>query len=261
MPNALGSSRPARIVPDDHFRVRMTHLMGDVLRILAARKLQRRVSVAALIQVAVPQRGPDQEPPPVALTEVGQVKWSAVLIQENEIASQLGARALHLKLIDYRWQHVNLTLAGSGLRQADPGEAMDAVSNPELLAIEVDIFPMKRECLVRPEPAEDEDRDKCAVLSGRALDQPFRLFEREGIYVALVFPEVLDEDHRVFCYEFATLCGRKDRAQSRDHHVDPARADRPTVEPWALHQLAEEAAYVPVVESVESRLCERCWKE
>jgi hypothetical protein len=34
----------------------------------------------------------------------------------------------------------------------------------------------------------------------------------------------------------------------RDHHVDSSRPDRLTVEPFALLELAQKAAYVPVVD-------------
>src|SRR5216684_1856499 len=54
--NALGSSRPSRVVADDHFEVRVTHLMRHVLRIFPARKLYRGVGAPTRIDSATPQR-------------------------------------------------------------------------------------------------------------------------------------------------------------------------------------------------------------
>jgi hypothetical protein len=118
--------------------------MGDVLGIFSARKLQCRVRVPALVEVAVPQRRFHQQPSPVAFAEVGQVKGCSVFIEEHKVTAQLRASALLLKLINHRRQHVNLAFAGCDLGQANPRKAMDATPNPELLAIEVDIFPMQR---------------------------------------------------------------------------------------------------------------------
>ena len=81
----------------------------------------------------------------------------------------------------------------------------------------------------RPQVSDVQIHDQCAVLSGRGLYQSFRLFERERIDVALGLAQVLYEDHRIFADELAPLRDRKDRAQPRDHHVDPSRSDRLTV--------------------------------
>ena len=78
----------------------MIHLVRDVLRILAARKLQRRESVAALVEVAMTQSSLDQQSLPVPFAEVGEVERTSVLVVENQVAAQLGADALFLQLVN-----------------------------------------------------------------------------------------------------------------------------------------------------------------
>ena len=68
--DSLRFSHPSTVVPDDHFERRVTHLVSHVLRVLAARELQRGVRVPALIQRPGPQAGPAQQPSPISLAQV-----------------------------------------------------------------------------------------------------------------------------------------------------------------------------------------------
>jgi hypothetical protein len=116
-------------VSDDHFEVRVTHLMRDVLRIFSARKLQRGVAVPAMIDSAVPQRSLHENSLPVSISEVREIDRAANIIQENELAAHLRARSLLLQLIDNQREHVHFTLARCDLREPDSGEPMDAAAN------------------------------------------------------------------------------------------------------------------------------------
>src|SRR5258707_9577463 len=80
--------------------------------------------------------------------------------------------------------------------------------NSYLLAIEVNVFPAKRERFVWPQAAEDEHGDDRAILASRGIDKPLRLFQREGIDFTLWFAQVLHEDHRVFADQFTAFRDR-----------------------------------------------------
>ena len=94
-----------------------------------------------------------------------------------------------------------------------PREAMDAPANSELLAIEVNVFPTKRERFVRSQAAEDEHGDDRTILASRGIDKPLRLFQRKRIDFALGLAQVLYVGHRVFRDKLAAFRDREDRPQ------------------------------------------------
>jgi len=173
--DSLGSPSPPRVVTDDHFKVRVTHLMSDVLRIFSARKLERGEGVTALIDRAGSQTRPDQNSLPVSIPEVREIDRAANVVQENELAAHLRARSLLLEFHDYWIEHINVALTRRRLRQSDSAEAMNRAANLELLAIEINVFPAKRKRFVWPQAAEDEDGDDRAILASRPIEKPLRL--------------------------------------------------------------------------------------
>ncbi|MGO9451014.1 MAG: hypothetical protein ACLQDV_08210 [Candidatus Binataceae bacterium] len=138
---------------------------------------------------------------------------------------------------------------------------MDAAANSELLAIEVNVFPAKRERFVWPQAAEDEDGDDRAILSSRGIDKPLRLFQRERIDIALRLAKVFHEDHRVFGDQFTAFRDREDRPQSCNHHVNAPRSDQLAVEPFPLHLLAEKTVDITVIDLVDRFLRDRRGQE
>jgi len=104
-------SHPAPIVADDHLERGVAHLVRDVLRVLAARELQRSVAVATLVERPFAQTRLADYPPPVPLAQVREVQRPAGLARKNEITSQLGSCALFLEGSSHIWQHVHLALA------------------------------------------------------------------------------------------------------------------------------------------------------
>jgi len=157
-------------VTDDHFEIRVAHLMRDVLRIFSARKLKRRERVTALIDRAGSQTRPDQNSLPLSISEVREIDRSANIVEENELAAHLRARSLLLELHDYWIEHVNVALTRRGLRQSDSAEAMNCSTDFQNAPVEIHILPTKRESFVWSEPAEDQHGDDCAIPAGGAVD-------------------------------------------------------------------------------------------